>query len=693
MPRLCVAIFLLMLFTAGFANAQTLRLLYADDFSDGDRTPWPAGYMDAGRLRLSSTANWESSTLARDKWDWIQEVSFEFEYDRWDPLGAVSVTIGDWIGFHEQWHSWSLVDGTPEFDQQPGDYYIPGTGEVRITVDADSARCWFNGELFAVTPNAAFVSNGVRLSGRGAVWFDNVEIWGYGEPITEMDFLMSATSPNAWWGNGQEIEADLSLDYDGSTLHDVEVHPSYRSFVDRQDMAPETVYLGSVQREHFFTPTPSEYLRIYGAWVEFRALDGRYLGVLNQPEAFIVNPVQHLVRDVQLATTECERSGVCRNQWWTSFNMFSSQDMLDEMLALRCRAGILYADDPDLYNLAVMVRFAAAMNAGLVTMRAAAESMVAGDYSHGYPVTLASRDLTGARIDELLDCSGRNQIENYFGRWSAGAWAAREVPESEFVHALTDSLTGELRWFPDNWSNILFVGGPARIEVRAGGARSTADEIGLDATVFGGLGIDRGAWAAVGAEVWPLGLARDNPDSEVELFVTADNHDGGTVTVVLFDRSVPCGLTRLAYDSVQLQGTSVLRMSRSDTRCNPLLELDADGDGIFESIVPAESRTVGMQDAPAAGLRTRLGAARPNPFNPSTRIEYALATSVALDLSVFDAAGRKVRTLVSQVVPAGRHVAHWDGRDGSGRRVASGVYFFRMTTPGFTETRKAVLLK
>ena len=83
----------------------------------------------------------------------------------------------------------------------------------------------------------------------------------------------------------------------------------------------------------------------------------------------------------------------------------------------------------------------------------------------------------------------------------------------------------------------------------------------------------------------------------------------------------------------------------------------------------------------------------PNPFNPSTSIRYALRAPSDVTLMVFDAAGRRVRTLVDTSMPAGVHDVAWDGFDHRGNRVASGVYFYRLQTGVFTETRKMVLLK
>jgi flagellar hook assembly protein FlgD len=62
-------------------------------------------------------------------------------------------------------------------------------------------------------------------------------------------------------------------------------------------------------------------------------------------------------------------------------------------------------------------------------------------------------------------------------------------------------------------------------------------------------------------------------------------------------------------------------------------------------------------------------------------------------LSIYDVSGRLVRNLVNGAVPAGHHVVTWDACDESGRRVTSGVYFYRMTAPDFSQVRKVTLLR
>ena len=92
-----------------------------------------------------------------------------------------------------------------------------------------------------------------------------------------------------------------------------------------------------------------------------------------------------------------------------------------------------------------------------------------------------------------------------------------------------------------------------------------------------------------------------------------------------------------------------------------------------------------------------LGQNRPNPFNPSTSIRYDVPAEyeagVRVTLEVFNARGQRVATLVDGVKEAGSYQVHWDGRDGSGRPVGSGVYLYRLEAGPFTATRKMVVTR
>jgi beta-glucanase (GH16 family) len=83
----------------------------------------------------------------------------------------------------------------------------------------------------------------------------------------------------------------------------------------------------------------------------------------------------------------------------------------------------------------------------------------------------------------------------------------------------------------------------------------------------------------------------------------------------------------------------------------------------------------------------------PNPFNPSTVITFELAEPGRVELVVYDAAGRMVRSLVRADWPAGSHWVQWDGRDERGRPVASGSYHYTLRTSQGIWTRRMALLR
>ncbi len=83
----------------------------------------------------------------------------------------------------------------------------------------------------------------------------------------------------------------------------------------------------------------------------------------------------------------------------------------------------------------------------------------------------------------------------------------------------------------------------------------------------------------------------------------------------------------------------------------------------------------------------------PNPFNPTTTINYVLPHSASVQIGIYNTQGQLVRSLVNSHQARGSHSALWDARDDSGRRVASGIYFYKMSTPDFTKTRKLLLVE
>ena len=92
-------------------------------------------------------------------------------------------------------------------------------------------------------------------------------------------------------------------------------------------------------------------------------------------------------------------------------------------------------------------------------------------------------------------------------------------------------------------------------------------------------------------------------------------------------------------------------------------------------------------------LVTELKGNYPNPFNPTTTINYDLAKSGDVNIEVYNVKGQLVKTLVNGYQEAAAHTVVWNGKDNSERSVASGVYFYKMQTSDYKSINKMILMK
>ncbi len=164
----------------------------------------------------------------------------------------------------------------------------------------------------------------------------------------------------------------------------------------------------------------------------------------------------------------------------------------------------------------------------------------------------------------------------------------------------------------------------------------------------------------------------------------------------------PCDeYTSVGTNSATLQmylcgGNSMLRVDVTDSRSTMVSDehyvAGADGGD------PKTNWTNDSRMAKEFPVSYSLEQNRPNPFNPQTLIQYQLPEASKITLTIYNLFGQELRTLVAGQREAGCYSEIWDGRDDFGRRVASGVYFYRLsaepnvTQPnGFQLTRKMVL--
>jgi len=107
----------------------------------------------------------------------------------------------------------------------------------------------------------------------------------------------------------------------------------------------------------------------------------------------------------------------------------------------------------------------------------------------------------------------------------------------------------------------------------------------------------------------------------------------------------------------------------------------------------ASAGTVTGDDMPTAPAAFALHQNVPNPFNPTTMIRFDLPARSYVRLAVYNVKGQLVRVLLDGEIDAGCREIRWNGRDSMGRSVASGIYFYRLDTTAFSESRKMILLR
>ncbi|MBN1478680.1 T9SS C-terminal target domain-containing protein [candidate division KSB1 bacterium] len=107
-------------------------------------------------------------------------------------------------------------------------------------------------------------------------------------------------------------------------------------------------------------------------------------------------------------------------------------------------------------------------------------------------------------------------------------------------------------------------------------------------------------------------------------------------------------------------------------------------------IVSADAVDSDPMASPAAFA---LAANYPNPFNPTTTIQFTLAKRATVDLSIYNVRGELVKTLVSETKSTGDYSVQWDGSNLNNEQVGSGVYLYRLKADDFEQTRRMLLIR
>jgi len=160
-------------------------------------------------------------------------------------------------------------------------------------------------------------------------------------------------------------------------------------------------------------------------------------------------------------------------------------------------------------------------------------------------------------------------------------------------------------------------------------------------------------------------------------FLDGAREGGGEVALLVF-RGLAEGSTSLAFTQDKVR----------DANNTELGYATSSGD----SLHVIEDLTA-VPEPEAAPLALRILGNQPNPFNPSTLISYALPAAGRWQVAIFDAQGRRVRTLADEWQLAGRRELRWDGRDDRGAALGSGLYLVRVGGATGSVSGKLLLLK
>lgn len=161
-----------------------------------------------------------------------------------------------------------------------------------------------------------------------------------------------------------------------------------------------------------------------------------------------------------------------------------------------------------------------------------------------------------------------------------------------------------------------------------------------------------------------------------------------------------------SFYSVYRSNTSGVYGEPVETTSSTQIELEADANAKYYVVTAtdyAENESDPSIELVATSLATLNGAAVPteyalsqnfpNPFNPTTMIQYQLPEAGKVSLRIINSLGQEVRTLVDADMDAGYHTISWDGRDTAGNMVSNGIYMYQIKSGSFVATKKMVFMK
>lgn len=290
-------------------------------------------------------------------------------------------------------------------------------------------------------------------------------------------------------------------------------------------------------------------------------------------------------------------------------------------------------------------------------------------FSHRIPAGLTgAQDQVDfvAAVDSFLAMGG-GVISFHHGAYvTAGKEAMQDI--------IGCTATGAVLWDTTNGQNVINV---------APGHFVTTNEVEYPAsTSYGDAG------NGIPADIYDY--FNNLPDEHYPNF--SINPSAGDIEILFASDYTSTHVLGLIHRRPEWQGM-VLMYQPGEYQPNAVDSLDGNNFQILANMIYFATHDVATGVKPVTPPRFLLAQNLPNPFNPTTTIHYDIHTPGRVTLTVYGARGELVRELVDGDRSPGPHDVIWNGRDDDGAPVASGVYFYRLTLDGVSQTRKMVLLK
>ena len=272
--------------------------------------------------------------------------------------------------------------------------------------------------------------------------------------------------------------------------------------------------------------------------------------------------------------------------------------------------------------------------------------------------TLTEADARPEVYDLYEDSKGQLWVCTWYGvsyRDMAGDWHVVSDIEGEYTYAMTLD-PNDHAWVADNGNLNLY-------EI-VGGVVTTHDSTTIEPLKYAVVDLESDCYGHIWCALDGGGLLEIKPDGSFEQY-TAASSNGMLPSDHLQDLEIHCG---------------VIWATTTDA-------------GIVRLAGPIGATTAVENDDALAPQGFGLYANYPNPFNPVTEIRYDVKQTEAVEITVYDLRGRRIKVLKEGLTTAGTHAVKWDATDENGNTVPSGVYLYQLRAGKRVISRKMMLLK